>query len=761
MRVDGGDVKDNRRPESLRREFLRKAGTITATAGFSSAGGGTAAAEYSGLQQVSLENDPFTLGVASGDPLPDSVVLWTRLAPAPLEADGGMPDRQVAVQWEMATDEDMSNTVAKGSVKSEPEFAHSIHIDVKGLKSGAEYYYRFSAGSYQSTIGATKTAPAPDAEIDEFRFAFASCQSYSSGYYTAYQHMAEEDLDLVVHLGDYIYEGAGDGKIGRPREPPRTIKSLDGYRIRYAQNKTDQHLQATHAAFPWIVTWDDHEVANNYAAEDHPSAPSEEFLERRADAYQAFFEHMPLRPSRMPDGPNLPLYRRFTFGNLAKFHVLDTRQYRDDIIDFGKQTQAAERTILGDEQENWLVSGLRGSEAKWNILANQILMASIDVSPDWWDGYPADRETLLEVMAENPELNPVVITGDIHRNYAYNLKADFSNPDSQTVGTEFVGTSITSFGNGTGITQYGPAAGKSWQRFFNDNRGYVRCILTPEQCRADYRVVSTVEEPTASVSTLASYITESGNPGAQLASEPPEQAPIEITRIARDVSDSDNSNIEAIRLENTGETSVDLSGFMVSFKSLAFRVPTSETGVGYVFDDFALESGEMVTIQNGPGEDTQSVRYTGDDTHPARAAFVANSEGLILDEEVYPSISTNSKTVQTETDQTTVAETTGTTEPENVDTETTDTTVDETNNTRTTGTSLTGNESTNVNTTGSLPSETTARIQTTSEADDVETTAITQDNQTTESEATGPGFGILAAVLAGLVGIALRRLKQR
>lgn len=734
-------MKDTRRSESPRREFLRKAGTTTAIAGLGSAGGGTAAAEYSGLQQQAVESDPFTLGVASGDPLPDSVVLWTRLAPAPLNADGGMPDRQVPVQWEMATDEAMNNTVAKGSVTAKPEFAHSVHIDVKGLNSGTEYHYRFETGSYRSAVGRTKTAPAADAAVDEFRYAFASCQSYSSGYYTAYQHMAEEDLDLVVHLGDYIYEGAGEGNVGRAREPPRTIESLDGYRIRYAQNKTDQQLQAAHAAFPWIVTWDDHEVANNYADDDHSSASSEEFLERRADAYQAFFEHMPLRPSRMPDGPNLPLYRRFVFGNLATFHVLDTRQYRDDIIDFGEGTQSAERTILGDEQEEWLVSGLQDSETSWNVLANQILMASIDVSTDWWDGYPADRDTVLTVMEQNPDLNPVVITGDIHHNYAYNLKADFSDPESKTVGTEFVGTSISSFGDGSGLTQYGPAAGKPWQRFFNDDRGYVRCVVTPDQHRADYRTVSTIEDRTASVRTLASYMTEAGNPGAKVASTPPEREPIEFSEISRDApgAGSENSNIESVTLQNTGDATIDLSGFMLSFQSLLFRVPTGGGGEIYTFDEVSLEPGATVTVRNGNGEDTRSLLHTGSDTDPARAAFIANGDGLILDEEVYPSVSTNSKTLSTEPDRTTVAETA-------------------TN--RTAVTPPTGNEPTDSNTTRSLPSETTARIRTTS-GDDVETAASSRDDRTTESEAAGPGFGILAAVLAGLVGVALRRFNHR
>ena len=546
------------------------------------------------------------------------------------------PDRQISVRWEMATDEGMNTIIAKGSVKAAPEFAHSVHIDVQGLDSDTKYYYQFKAGSYRSSIGQTKTAPAADMDVDEFHFAFASCQSYSSGYYTAYQHMAEENLDLVVHLGDYIYEGAGEGTIGRSREPPRTVKSLDGYRIRYAQTKTDQHLQDAHAAFPWLVTWDDHEVAQNYADEDSPSAPPEEFLERRADAYQAFFEHMPLRPSRMPHGPHLPLYRRFTFGTLAEFNILDTRQYRDDIASSSEATQSPKRTILGDEQEDWLVSGLEDSSARWNILANQVLMASIDDSKDWWDGYQADRETLLEVMAQNSALNPIVITGDIHRNFAYNLKADFSNPDSKTVGTEYVGTSITSFGDGSGLTQYGPSAAESWQRFFNDNRGYVCCTITPTRYRTDYRVVSTVEEPTASVSTIASFVTESGNPGAKLVSEQPRQVSIEISSVQRDSPGpgSEDSNIESARLQNTGDTPIDLSGFMLSFQSLDLRTPAS--GEIYTFGNFELGAGEVVTVRNGSGEDTQSILYTENDSHPARAVLVANAKGLVLDEKVYP-----------------------------------------------------------------------------------------------------------------------------
>ena len=384
----------------------------------------------------------------------------------------------------------MDDIVGKGNAKARPEYAHSVHIDVRGLDADTEYYYRFKIGPDRSPVGRTKTAPAEGAEVDEFRFAFASCQNYPFGYYTAHDHLADEDLDLAIHLGDYIYEGGAQGSFDRGHEPPREIESLADYRVREAQYKTDENLQDAHAAFPWLVTWDDHEVENNYAdATSQDNDPTQEFLECRANAYQAYFEHQPLRPSRMPDGPNLPLYRRFTFGKLVEFNVLDTRQYRDDQVDSAEEVDNPGRTILGDEQEEWLVDGLNGSRSRWNVLANQIPLAATDENPNpdvqnfgggnKWDGYRADRKTLLDVMAADSDLNPVVITGDVHRNYAYNLKADFSNPSSETVGTEYVGSSISSFDDGSEITQYGPSLGEPWQRFFNDERGYVRCTINP------------------------------------------------------------------------------------------------------------------------------------------------------------------------------------------------------------------------------------------------------------------------------------------
>ncbi|WP_160135477.1 alkaline phosphatase D family protein [Halococcus salsus] len=643
-RLRGKGVKDSldHPLDEERRNFLRKAVTTATVVGIGTSGVGAATAKEKGNNgRGPLKGDPFTLGVASGDPLPDSVVLWTRLAPEPLSEDGGMPDRQVPVQWEIATDEDMKNTVGKGNAKARPEYAHSVHIDVKGLDAGTEYYYQFKIGPDRSPVGRTKTAPAEDTNIDEFRFAFASCQNYPAGYYTAHDHLADEDLDLAVHLGDYIYEGGGQGSLGRGHEPPREIESLSEYRIREAQHKTDSNLQDAHAAFPWLVTWDDHEVENNYADEvSQADDPTEEFLERRADAYQAYFEHQPLRPSRMPDGPNLPLYRRFTFGDLAEFNVLDTRQYRDDQVYSSEEASDPERTILGDEQEDWLVAGLNSSTSQWNVLANQVPVAATDENPnpdvqdfgggDKWDGYRADRQTLLDTMAADEDLNPVVITGDVHRNYAYNLKADFSDPNSETVGTEYVGTSITSFGDGSGITQYGPSLGEPWQRFYNDERGYVRCTLTPDQWQTDYRVVSTVEEPEASVSTIATFTTDAGDPGAELTSEPPEREPIEIIEVEPD--QNGDLNNEFAKLQNTGDSEIDLSGFIVSFEG--------GRGQNYTFDDVSVGPDEVITVRNGDGDDTQSTVYTGfsgavlNNSNPD-IVVVANDDGVVLDEQSY------------------------------------------------------------------------------------------------------------------------------
>ena len=481
-----------------------------------------------------LQPSAFPLGVASGDPAPDGVVLWTRLAGGP-PGGGGPPPEDVEVVWEVARDERMADVVRRGAAVAPAALGHSVHVEVDGLEPGRWYWYRFRSGADESAVGRTRTLPAPGAPADALRFAFASCQHYEHGYFTAYRHMAEDDLDLVFHLGDYVYEDeecdyedeecAGFAR----RHGGGETELLDEYRGRYALYRSDPHLQAAHAACPWVVTWDDHEVDNNYAGavSEEEGLPAELFLRRRAAAYQAYYEHMPLRRASLPRGPGLRLHRSFSWGGLASFHVLDTRQYRTDrpcdAVCAGIHDPAA--NLLGAEQERWLMDGLDRSRARWNVLAQQIMMARIDFTPgpgeswilDTWSGYEAARRRLMEFLAARRPANPVVLTGDVHSNWVNDLKADYEDPAAPVVGAEFVGTSISSGGDGVDTRDSTAAllAENPWVRFYNGQRGYVRCELTPARCRTDYRVLEYVTRPGSPISNRASFVVEDGRPGAQ------------------------------------------------------------------------------------------------------------------------------------------------------------------------------------------------------------------------------------------------------
>ncbi|MEH1936832.1 MAG: alkaline phosphatase [Nostoc sp.] len=483
----------------------------------------------SAIARSRFSNYPFTLGVASGDPYPTSVVIWTRLAPEPLNG-GGMPSANVPIRWEVATDPDMRHIISKGTVLATPQLAHSVRVVVEGLQSDTWYWYRFLVGQDASPIGRTRTAPLAGGYLNKLNFALVSCQHYEQGYYTAYKYLAQDDLSLVVHVGDYIYEGGISNN--RPRKHNSAeILTLEDYRNRHALYKTDTNLQAAHAAFPWIVTWDDHEVENNYAndiseIDTEPDQNRAIFLQRRAAAYQAYYEHMPLRPFSRPVGPDMQLFRRLSFGNLATFHVLDTRQYRtDQPCGDGTKERCPENldpkaTITGKRQEDWLYDGLDSSQAKWNVLAQQVVVAQIDTkagegetySMDKWDGYVASRDRLMRFLEQRKPSNPVVLSGDIHSNWAINLKADFNNPESATVGSEFVCTSITSGGDGAdtnpNVEAYLPD--NPHIKFFNGQRGYVRCALTPTTCKTDYLVLSNVTTPFGTISKRASFVVEDG-----------------------------------------------------------------------------------------------------------------------------------------------------------------------------------------------------------------------------------------------------------
>ncbi|USK36197.1 alkaline phosphatase D family protein [Bacillus sp. F19] len=507
-----------------RRYFLQASSKVAAlTVGLTIAnslfGNSTQAAE------PEFNSYPFTLGVASGDPLPDGVVLWTRIAPDPLNG-GGMKAYDVPVRWEVSADEGFRQIVKHGVEFARHQLGHSVHVEVEGLDPNSIYYYRFKVGSDMSPVGRTKTLPAFNTDVSRMTFAFASCQNWQIGYYTAFKHMAQEDLDLVIHLGDYIYEGGISNDGVRPHNSDE-IRTLEDYRNRYALYKSDTNLQAAHAAFPWVVTMDDHEVDNNFAGLI-PSTyePVEQFIKRRADAYQAYYEHMPLRRSSLPDGEGMQLYRRLAVGHLVDFHVLDTRQYRDDQANGdGRDEPNAEsmdpnRSLTGDEQERWILDGLSQSKTRWHVLAQQVFFAERDfkdgegeeVSMDAWDGYSANRERILNFIKDNGISNFVVLTGDVHNSWANEIKSDFKDQNSANLGVEFVGTSISSGGDGSDINNTTPVilAENPHIKFFNNYRGYVRCTVTPETWTTDYRVVPYVRRPDAPIATRATFIVENG-----------------------------------------------------------------------------------------------------------------------------------------------------------------------------------------------------------------------------------------------------------
>lgn len=480
-----------------------------------------------------LKDDPFSLGVASGDPDAKGFVIWTRLAPMPFEPYGGMQPEPVEVSWEVAEDEAMSKVVASGKRVAMPQLGHSVHVELKSLKPNRWYWYRFRTGDAESRIGRARTLPRPNAMPEQLRFAFASCQHLEQGHYTAYEQMAKDDLDLVFHLGDYIYEYKGKDNLVR-KHIGNEIESLGDYRVRLAQYRSDPLLMEMHRLCPWFVTWDDHEFDNNYAnlvSEENGIDPAA-FLERRMNSYQAYYEMMPLRSRSVPKGPHLQLYRRASFGRLAEFMVLDTRQYRTDQPNGDRRSPlnenavAPENSILGSQQRNWLTKSLISSKATWNVLAQQVMMGMVgntkddrepEYSMDQWPGYARERMDLVRFLGDRQVPNPVVLTGDIHSNWVNNLRVDDRNPETEVIATEFVGTSISSGGNGVdqpdGIDKL--KSDNPCVQFHNRQRGYVRCHVTPGEWKSDYLVVDQVTEPGGIVSTRASFVVENGTPGAK------------------------------------------------------------------------------------------------------------------------------------------------------------------------------------------------------------------------------------------------------
>lgn len=465
----------------------------------------------------------FGLGVASGAPRPDGAVLWTRLAPEPLAEDGhgDMPLRSVSVRWQVSTDTDFRTIVRRGQALAQPELAHAVHPRVEGLEPATEYYYRFVVGKQTSPVGRFRTLPAADAEVESFSVGMVSCQAWYHGHFTAHRHLAaEEDLDLVLFVGDYIYEyGITEANLWRQGVEVTAAhavetETLEQYRLRYGLFKSDPHLQALHARAPAVAVWDDHEVQDGYAADSSVYAiPEELFIHRIAVAYRAFYENMPLDIEALPEGPDSDITAGFDVGKLARFSLLDSRQFRDGEPADREEQYGEDRTILGAEQETWVDGRLRESPATWNLLANGVVLAAItEDRTDMWDGFPAARQRLLDAMAESR--NPVMLTGDIHRHVAAELKADFTDPGAENVGVELVCTSVASDGDGAETDGYTEDwIQHEYVKLYDGRRGYVHVRLTPEEMVSSFYIVPWVEkDDTAGKQLTARFTTPVDDP---------------------------------------------------------------------------------------------------------------------------------------------------------------------------------------------------------------------------------------------------------
>jgi len=419
-----------------------------------------------GVGLASAAEPVFAHGVASGDPLPDAVLLWTRVTPTPDSTPGSGQGPTVTVTWEIATDPAFAAIVGSGGASTGPGQDHTVKTDATGLAPATTYYYRFRLDSAVSNVGVTRTAPAAAAAVARLRFGVVSCSNLPQGHFAAYRYLAERgDLDAVLHLGDYIYEGGGGGV--RPHEPTHEILTLADYRQRHAQYKTDEHLRRLHATVPFIATWDDHEIANDAwsgGAENHQPDTEGDYAARKAAAHQAYFEWMPVRNEADK------LYRRLRFGLLAELSMLDLRSYRSQQVGIGNGgTDDPSRTMTGAEQMAWLENGLRTSGAQWKLVGNSVMIAplqlpplpadllaalakllglpseGISINPDQWDGYAVDRRRLLGTLADNGVRDTVFLTGDIHSSWASDVPRNAGlYPLSPSVATEFVCTSVTS-----------------------------------------------------------------------------------------------------------------------------------------------------------------------------------------------------------------------------------------------------------------------------------------------------------------------------
>ncbi len=467
-----------------------------------------------------LAQYPFDLGVASGDPLRGGLTLWTRLR-------GDLGTDAVPVAWEIGTNERFERVVQAGRYEATADLGHAIHVDVDGLEPGREYFFRFRTRDHESPVGRTRTAPA-DA-VASLSFATASCQEYQEGFYAAWRDASAGDLDFVVFLGDYIYEH-GVSEDGVRRHEAGEVFTLDDYRSRYATYRSDPDLQAAHAACPWIVTWDDHEVSDNYAnlvpgfSLDGPQLDPNAFRARRAAAYRAWYEHMPVRlPS--PNDANLSIHRSFEWGPLAKVIALDTRQYRSDqtcnAVDIGPicdEMVRSDVTLLGDRQHRWFESELDASAARWNLIANQVLFGPMPytdtdvVQLDSWGGYPLVRRRVTQFLDDHGVRNPVLLTGDSHLAAVLDIHARADDPSTDIVATELVTTSVSSTSDAILAANADSIRSRNehlrWIDF--DSRGYTKIRVERDALTAEFRAVTQPRDPNSELLTVAKFEVPAG-----------------------------------------------------------------------------------------------------------------------------------------------------------------------------------------------------------------------------------------------------------
>jgi len=520
-------------PTSRRRFLAGLAGVaLIAGCGSQDAGGRRAATSTTGRVHARrpprLAGPPFTLGVASGDPLADRVILWTRLAPDPARPDGGMPADPVDVAWEVATDPGLRKVVRRGVATAEAGAVHAVHVDADGLDPATTYHYRFTVGDERSPVGRTRTLPAPGDRTTRLRLATGNCQWFELGYYAAHRHMAGEDLDLVLFLGDYIYEAKG-GTPPRRSLPGHETVTLDDYRLRYASYKVDPDLQACHARFPFMAMWDDHEVQNDYSrTELEDGTTGDPVRARKTAAYRAFYEHLPVRLAP-PTGPDVRLHRAVAFGDLARVSLLDERQYadpppcRDDpgaaVLDMGdcaERTSDTGRRLLGAEQEKWFAEVTAPRDVEWNLIGNPVLLAGIDAGDkpgraryylETWDGYPAARRRLLDHVSSIP--NPVVITGDYHLGFVNDVHLDPEDRSTPVVATELLSPPISSRLFAADVRPRNPQV-----RYTVAGHGYLLVTVERGQVTGEFKILDDVRDPKSGIRVDSRWRIEAGSPTA-------------------------------------------------------------------------------------------------------------------------------------------------------------------------------------------------------------------------------------------------------